>query len=164
MNEFLIFLPLDPYLREWFIWRHGGETPVRLNRASEESKLLRSLIVAPPAEYRPLPMPQELTPVIIPSYPGRDPRIYNFVGPAGINALVETIRDNFDYELLLFMRRNDFRHKRKDNLIYAWMELNHIEPTETNWNTIAKRYQRLRNALINQNYRERKKSKKSSRV
>jgi len=36
--------------------------------------------------------------------------------------------------------------KRTDELIYAFMEKNGIDMTETNWNAIAKRYQRKRNS------------------
>lgn len=159
MNGYLIYLPLAPYLRDWFINRHGGEYPVRLNRSSEESQLLRSLTTLPPEDYVPTPAPEGHTAVVIPSYAGRDPRVYNHVGPKGISSLVQTITANFDFELQVFLRKNLKPRIRKDELINAWMELKHIEPTETNWCAIVKRYDRLRHNLNVEEYRRRKKSK-----
>lgn len=149
MNEYYIFLPLEPYLRQWFVHQHGGAVPVRLVRGSVESKRLRLLLDVRPADVPPelLANAGERCPVVIPSFPARDPRSYNFVRPAGITLLCDTIRDRFDCELYEWMSKTHIHYQRMDNLLYAWMEMNGIEATETNWNSVAKRYQRLRKRI-----------------
>lgn len=146
MNEYYIFLPLEPYLRQWLVHEHGGREPVRLVRGSVESKRLKLLLDLRPDSLPPdlLANAGALTPVVIPSYPSRDPRTFNYVCPSGIALLCETIRDRFDSDFYEWMSKTHIRFERIDNLIYAWMEMHGIEPTETNWNSIAKRYQRLR--------------------
>lgn len=149
MNDYYIFLPLDDYLRQWFVHQHGEQEPVRLVRGSVEAKRLRLLLDARPREVAPdlLANAGGRCPVVIPSFPTRDPRQFNYVSPAGITLLCDTIRDRFDCQLFEWMSKTHIHFQRIDNLLYAWMELNGIAPTETNWNAVAKRYQRLRGRL-----------------
>ena len=49
--------------------------------------------------------------------------------------------------------------RRRDNLIYAWMDAHGIELTETNWNTIAKIYIRqYKNYLQREQYKKKQKN------
>ena len=68
----------------------------------------------------------------------------------------------FDVQLWIDLHHFGKISKRQDELIYAWMEKHGIELTETNWNAIAKRYQRQRNVYLSRQrakvHYERKKS------
>ena len=52
--------------------------------------------------------------------------------------------------------------RRQDELIYAWMEKHRIDPTEKNWNAIAKRYQRQRNIYMMRERAKKQYSRKKS--
>lgn len=148
-------------MRQWFVHQHGGSEPVRLVRGSVESKRLKLLLDTRPEGVRPdlLSDAGDRCAVVIPSFPVRDPRQFNYVSPAGLTFLVETIRDRFDSDLYQWMSKTHIHYERMDNLLYAWMEQNGIEPTETNWNSVAKRFQRLRNRIYAAKYQAKKRKK-----
>ena len=160
MSQFLFYLPLPPFLAQWFIARHGGETPVRLVRESLEFRRLRCLIDRAPLDYVPTPPPESQVPVCIPSFTAKDPRMFNYVPPKGVVAMVETIRDLFDIELHDYFVKTYSRRTRLDLLIEAWMAQKGIEYSDTNFNSVKKRLDRIRNAIRNCEYRRRKKFKK----
>ena len=78
---------MPPYLRQWFIHRHSGTDPVRLNNGSIESKLIVNAVVKPPESSFPhLKQPAELA-VCSPYFKYHDPRIYNYLTDTGKRAL-----------------------------------------------------------------------------
>lgn len=162
MNEFLIYLPLEAFLAQWFRHRHGGSPyTVRLVRGSVEAKRLKALLDVPPADYVPRPAPQGCVAVAIPSFPARDPRQFNYVSPQGIAALVETVRDLFDLEIYDYYVKTFVKGSRIDYMIEAWMAKNGIEYNDTNYNSVKKRLDRVRTKVYNQRRREKGKEKSS---
>lgn len=159
MSDICIHLELDTYLRQWFIHDSCGE-PVRLMRASIESKILETFLIEPPHNAVP-DLPRENTvAIVIPMFRHKDSRRHNYLPQKAKDALKETIRNRFDIELFNDLHTFGRIGKRLDGVIYAWMEAHGIEINETNWNAIAKRYQRLRRQYLD---RERKQNKKKSR-
>lgn len=157
MSHFLIYLQLEPYLRDWFVRRHGGNEPVRLIRGSIESKRLKLLLDTPPKDYIPQrPTAGELS-VIVPAYPGKDYRYYNYLSPSSQTAMVRTIRDIFDMELHDFYSKSYAKGARVDYMIDAWMEMKGIAYNDTNYNAVKKRLDRIRNMVRCCRYREKKK-------
>lgn len=168
MNDYLIYLPLEAFLAQWFRHRHGavryGEDSygaVRLVRGSVESKRLKALLDVPPSDYVPHPAPKDCVAVAIPSFPAKDPRQFNYVSPQGIAALVETIRDLFDLEIYDYYVKTYVRGSRIDYMIEAWMAKNCIEYNDTNYNSVKKRLDRVRNKVYVQRYRDKSKEKSS---
>ena len=53
MSDYHIYIKMPSYLRQWFIHRHSGTDPVRLNNGSIESKLIKLAIVRPPESIIP---------------------------------------------------------------------------------------------------------------
>lgn len=155
-EKILLYLPLDPYLRQWFINEHGGETPVKLQRGSVESKILEVYLMKRPDSIPPDLDGDGKVPIVIPEFRNRPPEIYNHLPKFALSSLQNIIRNRFD--ISLWKDLHDFGKitKRQDNLIYAWMESHGIEINETNWNVIAKRYQRQRNVYLS---RDRSKKK-----
>ncbi len=162
MNDYLIYLPLEAFLAQWFRHRHGGsQFTVRLVRGSVESKRLKALLDVTPADYIPQPAPQGHVPVAIPSFPAKDPRQFNYVSPQGIAALVETIRDLFDLELYDYYVKTYVKGSRIDYMIEAWMAKHGIEYNDTNFNSVKKRLDRARNKIYLQRHRGKAKEKSS---
>ena len=144
MSQFCIYVPLDNYLAQWFINEHGGNVPVKLIRGSVESKLLEVYI-----DYRPRYMAPDCggpgtVPVFVPTFRNRPPEVFNYLPPHAMTALQNIIRNRFDVQLWTDLHHFGKIGKRQDELIYAWMEKHGIDSHETNWNAIAKRYQRQR--------------------
>lgn len=158
MNEICIYIHLDPYLRQWFIHDQGGLCPVRLVKGSVESLVLRQyLTTQPKGEPIQVAHSESDLPIIIPHFRLKDPMYYNYLPPKGLELLIETIRTRFDMDLWDALFGMKLKYSRQDTLINAWMESRGIEFTETNWNAIAKRFQRLRNRYYQATHRKKKK-------
>ncbi len=175
MNEFHIYLRLAPYLAQWYIYRcaehaflngnatfpngfvsDGINTPVKPIKNSPESKALqRALSINFAGRPDPIPEGANLC-LIIPSYEDKDPRTYNYLGQHGRNHLVKVIRQGF--EETLWTELHDARPYLggMDDLIFQWMETNHIEINETNWCAISKCYQRMRDAYNHRKMRKKR--------
>lgn len=76
----------------------------------------------------------------------KPPETFFYLPKAAEDLLVSCIRNRFDIDMWTSLSRFVSVMKRTDELIYAFMEKNGIDMTETNWNAIAKRYQRKRNS------------------
>lgn len=148
MSQICLYIPLEDYLSQWFVHEHGGEIPVHLTRGSVESKILEVYLAHRPEDQLPEMGGEGKLAIAIPSFRNRPPEVFNYLPQRALSSLLTIIRNRFDIELW-----NDLHHfgkitKRQDELIYAWMEKHGIEMTETNWNAIAKRYQRQRTVYI----------------
>ena len=153
----ILYLKLDPYLAQWWINECGGSDPVKPLRGSVEAEFLQVFLTRPPKGW--IEPPHDgCVAVDLPQFRSVDTRYHYWLSQSARDALADIIRKRFDLCMWneLFSFHNHF--SRIDNLIYAFMERHGIEPTETNWNAIAKRYQRKRDV-----YRKiRKKNLKSS--
>lgn len=162
MSQICLYIPLEDYLAQWFIHENGGETPVHLLRGSVESKILEVYLTHRPAGVFPEMPGEGKLAVAIPSFRNRPPEVFNFLPKYAMAYLLNIIRNRFDIQLW-----NELHHfgkitKRQDELIYAWMEKHGIEITETNWNAIAKRYQRQRNVYLKRQWAKNTYSRKKS--
>lgn len=163
MNAFFIYLALPPYLAQWYanectkihnrdnascpheVYRFPN--PVIPVRGSAESGVIESWLDKQPKDALPALAPDDATIAIqIPSFSGMPVEYYNYFSPSAKEVLVDTIRNRF--QVALFSDIHKARAKnpaaRIDLLINAWMEKNCIEYNDTNWNAIAKIYQRKR--------------------
>lgn len=148
---------VEPYLKQWFIHEQGGEYPVNLSRGSVESNMLFLFLANKKAEESPV-IDERTLAINIPSYKKKDPRTYNHLPPMAKVALHKCIKNRFDVQMWNDLHQFSNLGMQIDDLIYAWMEKHGIELTETNWNAIAKRYQRKRKAYLDYN------SKKNARL
>lgn len=145
MCQICLYIPLEDYLAQWFIHEHGGEVPVRLIRGSVESKILEVFLTHWPEDRLPDTAGDGKLAIVIPSFRNRPPEVFNYLPQRALSSLLSIIRNRFDIQLWSDLHHFGKISKRQDELIYAWMEKHGIEMTETNWNAIAKRYQRQRN-------------------
>lgn len=103
--------------------------------------------------------PLEDTSVIVPAFPGKDYRYYNYLSPTSRTAIVKTIRDIFDMELHDFYIKSYVKGIRIDYMIEAWMEKCGIAYNETSYNAVKKRLDRIRNKIRCNKYRNKLKSR-----
>lgn len=150
---------MPSYLRQWFIHRHGGGTPVTLIRGSVESKLLQRATVPQPDGVMPARQQDDEVAVYIPYSKSHDPRTYNYITETGKNALLGRIKDDFDIDVWDYLHDFGKIGRQQKDLIYLFMEQRGIREDGTCWDAIAKIYQRMRNVYLANN---RKKSQKSS--
>lgn len=164
MSEFTLSFQCEDYLRQWCINDAGGSSPVRLRKNSPESNLLR-FCLRPKSKAEPEP---EIigTPLIvyIPTFRHMNPEVYNNISSAGKKAFMKILKKRFDLQLWDDLNPIYSFGINKEDLIYAWMEAHGIEPTEKNFNSVAKRLQRIReriqtNARVRKYRMERKKNK-----
>lgn len=157
----LLYLDLEDYLAQWFIHDMGGEYPVFLKRGTIEYGMLETFLTTPPDHYEP-PMGDGMVPIELPNFRSKDTRYNYFLPKRATEALKACIRTRFDMCLWNEIHKFSNMFLRQDELIYAFMEKYGIEMTETNWNTIAKRYQRKRDIYRRVMSRKKKKEGKST--
>ena len=167
MSNICVYLQnIEPYLKQWFIHEHGGEYPVSLVRGSVESCMLKQFIEKRNEEEA-TNIDERTLAIYIPTFKDKDPRTYFYLPNRVKVALHKCIKNRFDIQMWQDLHQFSNLGLQIDDIIYAWMEQHGIEPTETNWNAIAKRYQRKRrayfNAMLQKNKRlQRKKVTESS--
>ena len=160
MSDYHIYIKMPSYLRQWFIHRHSGTDPVRLNNGSIESKLIKIALVKPPENSCPLRRKDGEIAVCIPYSKFRDPRTYNYITETGKRAFLENIKNAFDVDCWTFLHDFGKIGKQQKDLIYLYMEQRGIKEDGTCWDSIAKIYQRLRkNYLTNQCKRKKTRQK-----
>lgn len=163
MNTVLIYLALPPYLAQWYAnectrIHHRDEStcpheiyrfpePVQPVRNSAESDILESWLDKQPKNaLPPMASHDDTLAIQIPSFPGKPVDYYNYLSPEATKLLIETIRNRFQVALFTDIHKARAKNPgtRIDLLINAWMEKHCIEYTDTNWNALAKIYQRKR--------------------
>ena len=151
---------MPSYLRQWFIHRHSGTDPVRLNNGSIESKLIKLAIVRPPESIIPHRQQEDEVAICIPYSKLRDPRTYNHITDTGKRALLENIKNSFDVDCWTFLHDFGKIGKQQKDLIYLYMEQRGIKEDGTCWDSIAKIYQRLRKNYLTNVCRQKKRTAK----
>ena len=144
---------VPPYLRQWAISTMGGE-PVRFKKGSALNSFLK-IVVRHKRENESDMREDGNLRIIIPSYPGKDPRYFNFIPAKSRSAVIQMLRDLFDVELYREMSQFHNATSRKNDILAAWMEAKGIEVDDRNWNAVAKRLQILR-ARVTDRERKRK--------
>lgn len=177
-DRICLYLTLPPYLAQWYafecrqIEHRDDDTishavykplePVVIPRGSQESNILHCFLQKQPTANALKEDEQPNIAIVIPQYRDKDAVTYNYLGRHGRQKLADTIRNRFCINL--WEELHTFRNalSRQDNAIYAFMEAHGIECSETNWNALAKIYQRQRDVYYKQKYRK-KNSEKSTR-
>lgn len=172
MSQFTLSITLPPYLAQWFIHKQGGTQPVELTRDQPETDILRRFLLPQPLEP-PKRDPSANVTIYIPTFRCKDVRQYNYLSPAGVELLAETIRNDFIVDLWNVLHNHKALHIQLKDMIDAFMEDNGIEYNDTNWCAIQQIYNRkrkanekatLRSKLASHSSKPKKKSKKSSRL
>ena len=153
-TKLVLHLQMEPYLVQWLIHEHGTD-PVEFPKNSAEYDIFEIYLIRKP----PFPLPnkpgEDTVPIAIPYFKSKDVRGKYYLPKSARNSLKRCIRTRFVIQLWSDLFRFGYIGKEKQDLIWAWMETHGIEATETNWNTIAKIYDRKRRAYNMRNFRKR---------
>ena len=156
MSDYLLYVKMPSYLRQWFVHRHSGSEPVRLHNGSVESKLIKLALIKAPEFIFPHKQQEDEVAICIPYSKQRDPRTYNHISDTAKRALLENIKNAFAVDCWTFLHDFGSIGKQQKDLIYLFMEQRGIKEDGSCWDAIAKVYQRLRkNYLTNECKRKR---------
>ena len=156
MSEIIIYLKLDPYLAQWLAHEHGGNV-VEFPKNSTENDILELGLMRPPYFASANEPGKDKVPIGVPWFKSKNVRFNNYLSARSRRALAQCIRTRFVVALWKDLYKFGYIGKRKQDLIWAWMDAHGIEMTETNWNTIAKIYKRKRDIYRKKKQREKTK-------
>lgn len=154
MSDFCITIELPPYLAQWYIHENGGVQPIALPRLSVEKRILELFLMKRPANVDGTDDTDGSrcgVSVIIPKFKYKPADKFNYLPRAARNEFADCVRNRFLVRFWRDIHSPANIGRRKDQLFEAWMIANGIEFNDTNWNALAKIYQRLVN-----NYRARR--------
>lgn len=145
MSQFVIYLELKPYIKEWLINSLGN--PVTFPSHSNENAVIRTFI-----QRRPADAPVEtnndnsLTAVHIPDSKAKPAEYYNYLANSGKRAVIEAVEDlflqNLWDELATLAHMNN--GKGVNTHIAAWCEMHGISLDHVE--TVRQKYFRIRKA------------------
>ncbi len=124
MSKFVIYIPLEKYLQEWLTHRLGS--PVVFPYGSNENAVIRTFIQKTPPDAKPVLPDEALTPIAIPDSAAKPPEHYNHIGPRGMKALRECIKDLFIRALWADLSPLVNTAVGFNKLVSAWCESNGI--------------------------------------
>lgn len=161
MSDKVLYIELPPYLAQWFVHENGGQQPVTLERHTTEHRLLKANLMPRPSNVAEPKLPESYVEIAIPEFKNlKDIKNHDFLPRTAREELASVIRDSFIIQLMRFLHRPCNIGRRKDQLIEAWMEDNGIEFSDTNWNALAKIYQRQ---MVNRRVRKHREKKKAEK-
>lgn len=154
MSNFTIKIHIEEYLKQWFINDCGTSEPITLKPGSIESKVLETFLKRQPYN-QPAETVGESICIYIPTFKYKNAEIYNYLPSNAQKIFVSCIRNRFDIDLFTTLYKFENIHVDIQDLIRAFMEHHNIADNDKNFNSILKRYQRLR--LL---YKDRERKKK----
>lgn len=140
MNDYVIYLKVEPYLAQWLINSFGN--PVELIRDSPESKLVKRFLDIQPQGIKPDLGHDANISVIIPFSKDKDPRTYNYLSPRAKKMLAESFYSIFINNLWTELGDLENIHCSITDVIYAWLEKHGID--ECHWECVRQKYFRIR--------------------
>jgi hypothetical protein len=158
MSDIVIYIRLDPYLAQWLRHEHFG-SPIEFPKNSTEYDIIELGLMPKPYLASVMGPGENHVAIALPFFKNKDVRYNNYLPKNAQRALAQCIRTRFVVALWKDLYKFGYIGKRKQDLIWAWMEAHGIEASETNWNTIAKIYLRKRNV-----YREQKRKEEKRRL
>ncbi|MCM1310847.1 MAG: hypothetical protein NC301_07480 [Bacteroides sp.] len=158
----VIYVDLENYLKQWFVHRMGGQTPVRPMRGSIEYNILERYLTTPPVDYVPDLDGEGRVAIELPNFRSKDTRDNFYLPPRAAEFLKSTLRESFDVDLWTEINTFTKQTRQIKENIYAFMESHGIEATGTNWDAIKKRYDRKRAYYLKLQRGHQKSSQKSS--
>ena len=170
-ERFYIYLSLPDYLQQWYVneCKEMDENAVEQRdtkygvvcvmppKGSQENRILQCFLQKRPAVAADTDNPNIA--IAIPHFAGKDPFYYNYLGANGRDMFKNAIRTRFSLQLWECLHDFSNVFGRQDKTIDAFMESHGIACTETNWNAIAKIYQRLRHQYYKKESRKKVKKK-----
>ena len=142
MSKFVIYIKLETYLHQWLT--HSLGNPVVFPAQSNENATIRRFLQKLPQGEKPQLADTGLSAICIPESKAKDPSVYNYLGPLGKEAVVESIEDLFRRNLWHEMGDLAPRSRGVNGQIAAWCEMHGIGIDYIE--TVRQKYYRMRKA------------------
>jgi hypothetical protein len=98
-----------------------------------------------PSDYVGEGVPEaDALPIEVPSFPGKNPRIYCYLNDAAKHLVLSTIKTRFKYAMWEELHVIANHDVQITDLIYAYMDKHGISFDQKNWETIRQMYCRMR--------------------
>lgn len=140
MNEYYIYLKVEPYLAQWLCNAFGN--PIVLPKDTPEIRLIKRFLDKTPSDKKPDMKLDSNVQVVIPWSKEKDPRVYNYLSPRAKMMLVESFETIFLNNLWTELGDIQNINCSLTNVIYSWLEKHEI--SEEHWETIRQKYYRIR--------------------
>ena len=125
MSEFLIYIKLPAYERQWCLKRFGN--PCVFPAQSNINAVIRHFLKQPPEGYVPKTKQSDDVAIVIPFSKSKNPRDYHYLTEPGREGIRESIDDLFRIHLYESLTDIGCRGVSQTNLIYDWMADNGID-------------------------------------
>lgn len=156
-----VYLDVDNYLRDWLCASYGSTEHIAFHKGSAEAATLRAFLRKRTVADKPdLPRPSSVA-IILPKSRDRDPNAWNVLPDKGRSMLLKAIKSRFDAELFTDVFPC-MGVDTLDALITAWMESHGIEISDTNFQSVIKRFNRRRSRFLAKERQARKRAKKKN--
>ena len=101
MEHVFLYIHLDDYLAQWFIYEQGGKYPVELTRGSIECNILEQFLISQPknAAVSTEADNRNAVKIVLPSFRHKDTRYFNYLPKRAVSLLINCIRNRFDVDL-----------------------------------------------------------------
>lgn len=139
MSDFLVYIKLPAYEREW-CHHHFGD-PCRFPSQSNVNNVIRHFIKLRPDNCIPEGRKPDEIAVCIPSSKSKQPSSYNFLTKSGKEAIAEAINDIFIIDMWESLTNTGTRNVSVRKLVSDWMEGNGI--SSENFDNLRQKFIRI---------------------
>ena len=89
MEHVFLYIHLDDYLAQWFIYEQGGKYPVELTRGSIECNILEQFLISHPknAAVSTEADNRNAVKIVLPSFRHKDTRYFNYLPKRAVSLL-----------------------------------------------------------------------------
>ena len=144
MSKFLIYLHVEPYIRQWLI--HSFGNPVEFPASSNENAVIRRFTQKQPASLKPQKPSEDDVAICIPVCKYKNPETYNYLSLQAKKALEESISDLFRINMWNDLGDLADTSCKKMSAFRAWctmhgIDVEYAETVRMKWYRMRKSYQ-----------------------
>ena len=144
MSKFLIYLHVEPYIRQWLI--HSFGNPVEFPASSSENAVIRRFTQKQPASLKPQKPSEDDVAICIPACKYKNPETYNYLSLQAKKALEESISDLFRINMWNDLGDLADTSCKKMSAFRAWctmhgIDVEYAETVRMKWYRMRKSYQ-----------------------
>ena len=144
MSKFLIYLHVEPYIRQWLI--HSFGNPVEFPASSNENAVIRRFTQKQPASLKPQKPSEDDVAICIPACKYKNPETYNYLSLLAKKALEESISDLFRINMWNDLGDLADTSCKKMSAFRAWctmhgIDVEYAETVRMKWYRMRKSYQ-----------------------
>ena len=144
MSKFLIYLHVEPYIRQWLI--HSFGNPVEFPASSNENAVIRRFTQKQPASLKPQKPSEDDVAICIPACKYKNPEPYNYPSLQAKKALEESISDLFRINMWNDLGDLADTSCKKMSAFRAWctmhgIDVEYAETVRMKWYRMRKSYQ-----------------------